>query len=56
MIDRILQELSTGKPILTEEEIRRAEQDINAKMEKFSCEWRAWMCQSRESASHAHVQ
>ena len=56
-IDDLLDQLrSESDPSrLTKEEIRQAEKEINAEMEKFSMEHRLYMQQSRESARHAYI-
>lgn len=50
-----LEALSSGPPQVSEEEYRQAEREINAHMEKYDLEWRAYMAQSIESAKHAYI-
>jgi hypothetical protein len=53
----VLAELNknSGKKIVSDEDFRRAEKEINAAMEKFDIEHRAYMAQSRISASKAFL-
>ena len=56
-IDKLLRELreESGPPIISEEEYRRAEKEINKEMEEFGRKWRLYMQQSRESARRAYL-
>lgn len=51
----VLAELNKGRSVLSEEDIRRAEKEINEDMRKFDIEHRRYMTMSRESASHAYI-
>jgi hypothetical protein len=56
-IDEILRELNKGNTtvVLTDEDLRNAELDINQKMEIFSTEQRSYFNRSVESASRAYL-
>ena len=45
----------SGRSVLSEEDIRHAEIEINAEMAKFNMKHRWYMAKSRESASHAYI-
>ena len=56
-IDDLLQELreESGPPVISEEEYRQAEKEINARMEEFAREQRAYFAYSIESARHSYI-
>ena len=57
-IDEIIREINGSSPataVLTDEDFRKAEQDINQTMEQFSIEQRSYFNRSVESASRAYL-
>jgi hypothetical protein len=56
-IDSLLEKLRKEHPqkIVSDEDYKKAEKDINEKMRIFSLEHKAYMNQSIESAKHAYI-
>lgn len=56
-IEKLLKELraESGPAIISQEEYRQAAKEINAEMEIFSQEQRAYFAQSIESARKAYI-
>ena len=57
-IDEIIREINSGSAanaVSTDEDFRKAEQDINQTLEQFSIEQRSYFNRSVESASRAYL-
>jgi hypothetical protein len=56
-VDKLFKELreQSGPPLISEEEYKQAESEINAKMEEYAREQRAYFAYSIESARHAYL-
>jgi hypothetical protein len=54
-VEKRVKERESGPNVISEEEYRKAEKDINEKMEKFEIEHRAYMAYSREAASKTYI-
>jgi hypothetical protein len=56
-VDKLFKELreKSGPPVISEEEYKQAEREINAKMEEFAREQRAYFAYSIESARNAYI-
>lgn len=56
-IEMVFELLNAGKetPVLTREQYKQAEKEINAKMEVYAIEQRAYFNQSIQSASTAYL-
>jgi len=54
-VEDLLRELNLDEAVLTAEDIRRAEKDINEKLRKFDIEQKGYFARSIESARHAYI-
>lgn len=53
-LDAFIAELNKNGPGISKEDYAKAEAEINARMEEFDQDCRAYFAMSRESASHAY--
>jgi hypothetical protein len=54
-IDFLEELMAESVSIISEEEYRRTEKNINEAMEKYDLEWKAYMAYSIESAKHSYI-